>query len=608
MKRHIICHPVTVAVLLSVCLAAGGGPVALAGQGGLPNEGTPRVMYTTDFVPGTRVVLLDNEPAGGPGLKAGMSGIIICCDKSDCSSRILVSWNTWRGGRNEEASCASAVVGLYPEGSTIWVDPSKVRLGLPFEGIGVLLGGPEGCLYLSTYEGGLYRLVIGPEFRKQWWTVLPGAFFRVRGLLNTSKPAAGQACSQADGDVYHPILTPPSWDLTPGSWSSGPFFNSERVVLVGESNPNGAVGLPRGATGTIICHNSFEKEHPFLVSWDLWDKGGHPEEYLDCTQRFGGLFPPGSTWWVSARDLAKYYESDCGVVEETLICCRDNSPNVPMVGLFVPLGEVYCLPDIATGKPLPRGLVKAAGLYTPYEELIGRQTPADPAKRDIGGIIFDSIVMPCHVPSCCEPPYVPGDRVRLLVNQPGGAQGLAVGAGGTVLCCDPDDPFTPILVAWDDWTGTGDDDRMCQTPTWIRENAGLWMACTEIKQVVRADLCDKPEYRRFLPQTVGGDKHLSIRGVIYNRGGADSGPFFVNIYLSKDTQITRDDYQLSQTAMDIDSGGSIELSWLNPVPETVPPGTYYVGWLIDPENQVIEEDEKNNMVVIEPGQLTWAGK
>jgi hypothetical protein len=605
MERHIICHPVAVAVLLLVCLAAGPDSIVLAA----PNEGTPRVTYTTDFIPGTRVELLDDDPAGGVGLKAGMSGTIICCDKSDCSSRVLVSWNTWRGGKNEEASCASAVVGLYPEGSTIWVDPSKVRLGLPFEGLGVLQGGPGDCLYLSTYEGGLYRLVIGPEYREQWMNVLPGAFFRVRGLLNTSQPAASQTCAQEDGDIYHPILTPTNWDLTPGSWATGPFFNADRVVLIGEANPNGATGLPRGATGTIICHNAFEKENAFLVSWDLWDKGGDPDEYLNCTQRFGGVFPPGSTWWVPEQSLAKYFESDCGTVEETVICCRGDSPDVPMVGLFVPLGPVYCLPDIATGQPLPRALCKAMGLYTPYEELIGRQTPADPAKRTIGGIIFDSIVIPCHVPGCCEASYAPGDRVRLLVNQPGGAEGLEVGAGGTVLCCNPDDPITPILVAWDNWTGQGDDaDKICPTPTWLREDAGLWMACTEIRRVLRADLCDMPEYRSFLPQTVGGDKHLSIRGMIYNRGGADSGSFFVDIYLSADSQITPDDYRLSRTSMDIDAGGYIDLSWLNPIPQSIPAGTYYVGWLIDSENQVAEEDETNNMVVIESGQLTWTGQ
>ncbi|MBN1509229.1 MAG: hypothetical protein JW955_20455 [Sedimentisphaerales bacterium] len=607
MKRRIF-HPVTVAVALSVCLAAG-GLVVRAGQEAPPNEGTPRVMYVTDFVPGTRVVLLDNEPAGGPGLKAGMTGTILCCDRSDCSGRVLVSWSLWRGGSSLEADCAMAVAGLYPDGSTIWVDPAKVRLGLPFENIGILESGPEGCLYLSIPEGGRFRLVINPEFRERWWVASPGNRFRVRGLLNRSTPAAGEACPQADGDIYHPILIPSDWDVEPGSWAKGPFYNLDRVVLVGESNPHGAVDLPRGITGTVICNNQFEKDASLLVSWDLWGKGGDAEEYLQCTERLGGLFPPGSTSWVSPHEVAKYYETGCGVLEETVICARGDSPDVPVIGLFVELDAVYCLPDIATGTTLPRGLVKATGLYTPYEEMMGRQTNPDPAMRDIGGIIFDSIVMPCHVPSCCDPPYVAGDRVRLLVNQPGGAEGLIVGAGGRVLCCNPDDPFTPILVSWDNWTGGGDEDELCQTPPgWYPDNSTLWMACSEIKRVVRPDLCDQPEFRRFVPQTIEQGKHVRISGMIYNRGGANSGPFFVYLYLSTDVKIGADDYLLSQMAMDIDAGGSAELSWLNAIPTSIPAGQYYVGWLIDPENRVVEEDEANNMILIDSGQLTVTGK
>jgi hypothetical protein len=427
--------------------------------------------------------------------------------------------------------------------------------------------------------------------------------------LNRSTPAAGEVCPQADGDIYHPILIQPSWDVEPGSWAKGPFYNLDRVVLVGESNPYGAEGLPRGATGTVICNNQFVKTQSLLVSWDLWDKGGDPNEYLACTERLGGMFPPGSTSWVSAQDLAKYYETGCGALEETVICARGDTPDVPVVGLFVEHEAVYCLPDITAGKALPTGLFKAMGLYTPYEELMGRQTDPDPAKRDISGIIFDSIVMPCHEPSCCDPPYTPGDRVRLLVNQPGGAEGLTVGTGGVVLCCNPKDPATPILVSWDDWTGGGDEDELCQvSPGWYPDHSALWMACTEIKRVVRADLCDRPEFRRFVPQTIEQGKHVNISAMIYNCGGTGSGPFFVYLYLSQDAKIGADDYLLSHVCMDIDAGGSVEFSWLGAIPSSVPAGEYYVGWLIDPENQVREEDKTNNTIVIESGLLTVTGK
>jgi hypothetical protein len=320
------------------------------------------------------------------------------------------------------------------------------------------------------------------------------------------------------------------------------------------------------------------------------------------------MFPPGSTWWVSPKDIAKYYESECGTIEETGLCCRDNAPDLPVVGLFVPLGNLYCLPDLDVGQTLPKEQCKVIGLYTPYEELMGRKTPSDPAMSDVGGVIFDSVVMTCHAPNCCNPPYAPGDRVKLLVAQPGGAEGLAVGNGGTVICCNPNDPFTPILVSWDNWTGGSDEHALCQTPPgWFPEKSGLWMACTEIKRTTLPDLCDRPEYRRFAPQTIETGKHLKINGMIANAGGAKSGPFFVDIYLSTDARIARDDYQLAHIGMDLDAGASAQLSWLNPLPETIAPGTYYVGWLIDPDNRVAEDDESNNVVVLD-GQLTVTGQ
>jgi len=603
MKRLRYYHRIAAAIALLVCLVAGTGPV-LAGE----NEGTPRPMYATGFVPGTRVVLLDNEPDGIAELKAGMSGIIICCDRSDCSSRVLVSWNLWRGGRNEEADCASVVAGLYPTGSTTWIDPSKVRLGLPFDAAGILKEAPEGCLYLSTDAGGLFHLIVDPEIRKQWFVVNAGAFFRVRGLLDTSRPATEPACAQADGDVYHPIFIPTDWDTGLNSWDRGPFRAGDRVVLVGESNPNQAADLPRGATGTVICRNLLDGEYPILVSWDLWDKGGSPDEYLQCTERFAGAFPLRSTWWVSARDIAKFYESECGTLEETVLCARGDAPEVPVVGLFVPRDNVYCLPDLDLGLALPTGMVTAVGLFTPYEELMGRQTPVDTDLRDIGGIIFDSVVMTCHIPNCCNPPYAPGDRVMLLVNEPGGAKGLTAGAGGTVMCCNPQDPVAPILVSWDHWTGGNNDTAACQEPVgWFTGNSGWWMACTEIKRAVLPELHDLPEFRRFVPETVQVGKHLKINGQIANGGGAESGSFLVNLYLSTDAEITRSDFLLTQIGMDLDAGAAQEISRLSPVPETVAPGTYYVGWLIDPENQVAEEDEENNIAVVD-GQLTVTGK
>jgi hypothetical protein len=603
MNRRTVCLPVLVGILLLVCLGMG-GPVAGADQ---PNEGIPRPTYATDFTPGTRVELLADAPSLDPALKAGMSGIILCCDAADCSGKILVSWNLWRGGRDEEAACATAVAGLYPAGSATWVDPSKILLGVPFEAKGVIRAGDPGCLYLAAEDGMSYHLVITPEFTVKWWNVLPGAFFRIRGLLNTSPSTKG--CAQHDGDLYHPIVAPQSWSTERNSWDRGPFFSGDRVVLVGESNPYGAANLPRGATGTVICKNSLAKRS-VLVSWDLWDSRTetNPDvnDYDACLDRISGMYAPGSAWWVAPIDLARYYESDCGTLEQTTLCCGKNC-TTGLVGLFVPFEDVYCLPDISTSD-LPTGMVKAIGLYTPYEELMDPTavTPADPALRTNGGIILDSLVVACHVPNCCDAAYVPGDRVQLLVNQPGGAQGLFVGEGGTVVCCNPNDPITPIFVSWDGYMQTegGYDTALCATrPASFVPGSAVWMACTEIKRVTKPDLRDEPAYRQFLPQTLAVGKHLLVKGMITNSGGAVSGSFVVTVYLSKDQTLDASDTVFGAMLYNMDPGGEAPLSLLNPLPDSVTPGKYYVGWVIDSGHQVAEEDETNNTVILD-GQLT----
>ena len=604
MNRRIMDHPIVMVTLLLVCLAKGSSSVGLAGQEDPPNEGIPRPMYGTNYTPGTRVVLLDETADLGRGIEVGMTGIILCCDSSDCTQRVLVSWNLWRGGVDEEAACVTPLAGLYPPGSAVWVDPSRVRLGLPFNETGILQGGDGDCLYLYTgVDGHVYRLMVSPASRQKWWVILPGGFFRVRGLLSTLP--SGDACTPADGEVYHPIFSGIDWDTTRHSWDRGPFFNGDRVVLVAESDPYDARDLRRGATGTVICRNPNE-ERSILVSWDLWDNGGDENAYLTCFDRMAGMFPPDSTWWVAPLDVASYFQSNCGTLERTLLCCDEKCEDEGLVGLFVRFQDVYCLPDISVDDPLPTALVQAVGLYSPYEELMNPnvETPADPALRSIGGVILDSLVVPCHVPNCCDPPYVAGERVRLLVNQPGGAEGLSVGHGGKVVCCNPNDPITPILVSWDDWTGGGVDYEACETPAeWFLLESGWWMACTEIRRVVLADLYDKPEYRRLLPTTIQQGKHLQIKAVIGNQGGMASGPFTISIYLSPDDRIGADDYRLTQLSMNIAAGGWMPMSSLIVIPTFLPPGDYYVALVLDSDNEVEEEDENNNTVFVD-GLLT----
>ena len=369
--------------------------------------------------------------------------------------------------------------------------------------------------------------------------------------------------------------------------------------------------LPRGASGTVICCKS-GVENSVLVSWDLWTSGGMDDAYLACNERLTGLFPPKSTWWVSAADLAKCFRSECGSLQQILICSGGQCDDIIGIGLSTKNHNWYYLPDMTPMSPLPGDAFLASGLYAPYATLpTGLVIPTTGAQKVDGKVILHSVLLPCPVPSCCEPAYVPGQRVVLLVDEPGGAEDLLTDAGGVVICCNTNDPNTPVLVSWDFWTGGHDENEKCTCcvrPSWYPETSGWWMACSEIEPIVLADLYDRGEaFRSFAPAAlVAGtpDQELAISGVIANRGGQQSDVFFIEIYASTDTNITSDDYYIGLVAMDIGAGGLSDLSWIGEFPTDIPAGVYHIGWLIDPDEFVAEAKENNNMVVIGAGLLT----
>lgn len=609
MNRHSTQRTKWWAILSVVCVGA---------SGVLAAEGDGRATYPAGFAPGTRVVLLADAPTVGEGLKSGMGGTILCCDTDDCTGSLLVSWDLWTAGKGEEGHCATSLVGQYPPGSAAWVDPQAVLLGRPFDKIGILRQSQAGCLFLETEEAELFNLAVGPEFLEQWPVVLPGNRVRVRGLLNASQPAPNvkRACPQHDGDVYHPILTDAGWT---GESCCDPFvcgfLYGDRVVLVGESNPNGAVDLPRGASGTIICCNA-RADNSVLVSWDLWANGGSDDDYTMCNERLAGLFPPGSTCWVPVQDLAKCIQTHCGTVQQLSICSTGQCQDILGVGLFVKNEGLYYLPDLVPQIPTQTGDFLVSGLYAPYAALpdgLVVTSTVGPQKA-LAAVILHSILLSCPQTGCCKPAYAQGDRVRLLVDEPGGAEGLFADAGGTVICCNANDPCTPILVSWDLWTNGHDDDDVCtccKPIPWYRDKSAWWMACKEIEPIKKPDLYDAGEsYRGFTPPSVTAGvagQGLAITGLIANRGGSQSDVFFVEIYASLDDEITAEDYFIGLVGMDIDAGGISDLSWAGEFPTDIPAGSYHIGWLIDPDNFVREARENNNTAVIEAGKLLVTG-
>jgi len=606
MNRHVVLHAMFLSILFMVCLGAGGSAAA---------QGTPRPSYPSGFAPGTRVFLLADAPVVGDGLLAGMAGTVICCDAGDCTGSILVSWDLWTGGTDEGDRCVTGPVKPYPAGSATWVDPRAVLLGQPFDKTGVLSEDEEGCLYLETQDGKSFYLAIGPEFRRQWWMVLPGNSLRIRGLINTNGPAPDvtRDCPQRDGDIYHPIMTPSDWtgESCCDRWVCS-FLYGDSVVLIGEDNPNGATDLPRGTSGTIICCDS-RSQNSVLVSWNLWSNGGPDDVYATCNERLVGIFPPASTWWVPVEDLAKYVKTGCGSLQEIRLCTDGQCQDVPAAGLFVPSDGLYYLPDLTPQTPLPGEQFIASGLYAPYATLPDglAVTSAPGVQAALAKVILHSVLLPCPTLGCCKPAYVAGDRVVLLVDEPGGAAGLFANAAGTVICCNSTDPEAPILVCWDFWTGGHNEVEKCDccedSSSWYPETSCWWMACSEIERIVLADLYDAgEEFRGFAPSSFVAGKPgqgLTITGTIGNRGDRSADTFFMDIYASTDREITQTDYRLGGVGMGIGPGSRMAFSYIGQFPTTIPAGTYYVGWLIDRNNLIEEADEDNNTAVIEAGQL-----
>lgn len=167
---------------------------------------------TSHFSPGEQVVLLADDPPGGLGLKAGRCGIVLCCDSSDGSGDILISWDLWTDGKANLSVCFDALNALYPANSAIWVNPNVVAIGHPFKQCGTIRKGFEGCVNFEADDGQFYNVVSPGTL---YAALSAGAIHfddrvQIQGLLNTMPPApdAVRLCPQFDADIFHPIVSP----------------------------------------------------------------------------------------------------------------------------------------------------------------------------------------------------------------------------------------------------------------------------------------------------------------------------------------------------------------------------------------------------------------
>ena len=120
-----------------------------------------------------------------------------------------------------------------------------------------------------------------------------------------------------------------------------------------------------------------------------------------------------------------------------------------------------------------------------------------------------------------------------------------------------------------------------------------------------ADLIDDGQsYSGFSPTTVTPGQSFHAWCDVRNIGTASSGGFYVSFYASTNTNITTSDYLIgSDYVSSIFPFNWSDADWNGTFP-CIPPGTYYVGWIIDRYGNVTEFNEGNNTAYKEAYQLT----
>lgn len=268
------------------------------------------------FRPGSRVVLLTDDPPGGVGLKAGHAGTVICQDCRSGCGRILVSWDLWTGGHKDVDGCAAGTALGFPATSGLWIDLSEVLVGRPFHRAGTIQRGLEGCLVFVADNRLEYNVVATGDMQRILEDVAAmgtGGRIRIQGLLNETSPKSDviRICPQRSGDIYHPIvsacrdLPDPGpgvcdLDLKPG----------DRVELLVD-RPMGAGGGPAvdlfaGAMGTVICTDSTDDDLPFYVSWDDWTNGTDTDYFCDSIVV---PYVSGSGCWMRCNEVRLVHQA-----------------------------------------------------------------------------------------------------------------------------------------------------------------------------------------------------------------------------------------------------------------------------------------------------------
>ncbi|QGJ69458.1 Hypothetical protein PBC10988_11400 [Planctomycetales bacterium 10988] len=84
--------------------------------------------------------------------------------------------------------------------------------------------------------------------------------------------------------------------------------------------------------------------------------------------------------------------------------------------------------------------------------------------------------------------------------------------------------------------------------------------------------------------------NFQVSNQVYNTGTADAVGVEIAYYLSLDPNVTTSDFFIGSTTVNVDALDSTRAFMNTTIPAAIPDGTYYVGWIIDPNNNTAEYD------------------
>lgn len=170
---------------------------------------------------------------------------------------------------------------------------------------------------------------------------------------------------------------------------------------------------------------------------------------------------------------------------------------------------------------------------------------------------------------------------------------LGGNSGGPVWVYDGTSRYITTVHAYGDSPGFGNSGTRLNQDKYDRINT--WVAAD-------TPPTDYPDYVDdgffYHPTTVvRGQTHMSVGSDVRNIGTANPGSFWVDYFLSTDSNITTSDYYVCFATVSSVSSFTWANSDCGGTAPNIPPGTYYFGAVIDSFNQRPEFDEGNNQAL-----------